>query len=126
MLTTLTLFALFASTSAIGSTGSTGATGAAVGCPPLGLSLDESSRDYLSLCSQDTLRRYYMANDCCIINIAGCNNIYKVLDGDVICPSDRVQLVPFTPRPRDSLLFRRIRSRRRRRLRRVKRPQHKV
>ena len=123
MLTTLAIFALFASASAIGSTGSTGATGAAVGCPPLGLSLDESSRGYLSLCSQDTLRRYYMANDCCIVNIAGCNNIYKALDGDVICPSDRVQLVPLALRPR-ARLFQRIRSRRH--LRRVERSQHKV
>ena len=45
-------------------------------CPDTpGAALRDSNRQLLIDCDADTLRDYYNKDDCCIVNIAECNNI---------------------------------------------------
>ncbi len=63
-------------------------------CPPTAVdALYDTNRKALVECDAKTLRDYFHANDCCIVNIAECNNIEhvwelrkNVLDPQPLCP----------------------------------------
>ena len=63
-------------------------------CPDTpGDALLDSNRVELVDCDEDTLRKFYNLNDCCIVNLAECNNIAaafalkrNVLDPTPLCP----------------------------------------
>ena len=63
-------------------------------CPPdAGSALMDKNRQSLVECDAKTLRRYYGEDDCCIVNLAECNNIAaafalrrNVLDPTPLCP----------------------------------------
>ena len=59
----------------LGSTGMTGATGTVGACPETPGEALFASRDNLKDCSVGTLRAFYQKNDCCISQVAECNNI---------------------------------------------------
>ena len=63
-------------------------------CPPdAGAALLDDNRIALVECDEKTLREYYRKDDCCIVNIAECNNIAaafalrrNVYDPTPLCP----------------------------------------
>ena len=63
-------------------------------CPPdAGAALLDDNRIALVECDEKTLREYYHDDDCCIVNIAECNNIAaafalrrNVYDPTPLCP----------------------------------------
>lgn len=63
-------------------------------CPDsAGAALMDENRVSLVECDAETLRKYYNLNDCCIVNLAECNNIAaafalrrNVLDPTTLCP----------------------------------------
>lgn len=64
-------------------------------CPDTaGEALLDSNRVALVECDEDTLRKFYHDDDCCIVNLAECNNIAaafelkrNVLDPKPLCPT---------------------------------------
>ena len=64
-------------------------------CPENGAAALQPNADLLS-CDCKTLRRFYTEDDCCIVNLAECNNIESawkasrnILDWKPLCPSLR-------------------------------------
>ena len=60
-------------------------------CPPNASSALQEGSDLLA-CNQTILEKYYHQNDCCIVNLAECNNIEKawevrrnILDPKTLC-----------------------------------------
>ena len=62
-------------------------------CPENGGEALQHGADLLA-CDCKTLRKFYEENDCCIVNLAGCNNIEKawelsrnIINWKPLCPS---------------------------------------
>jgi len=73
-------------------------------CPPTATeALYDTNRKALVECNAKTLRDYYHEDDCCIVNLAECNNIAaawelrrNVLDSKPLCPKTHPKIFKST------------------------------